>query len=245
MQMWTRTVLAVATVALWSSGCGKSQETDDAPARAASPAMDRASGEKPSTGSPTTEPVTQNASASGAPAAPGDVVSDAAPAAESLQAAAPTRSSAPPTSSTALPTTSSAPPAAAPVPESAPPTAAAAVPQPGSAGVDVVDPGGEVMVTATKPGLTRLGAAKCQPCHRVQFTSWAETAHAQRTPPLDCEACHGPGSEYKTMAIMKEPVQARSAGLVMPGKEFCATCHKGAWSDDLLRQVHAHKPASP
>ena len=96
-------------------------------------------------------------------------------------------------------------------------------------------------VAATKPGLTRIGSDKCKLCHKVQFTSWAATAHATRTPPLDCESCHGAGSEYKTLAIMKDAKKARAAGLVIPVRSFCAQCHTTAWSDDLLKKAHAHK----
>lgn len=105
----------------------------------------------------------------------------------------------------------------------------------------VVDPGGLVEVKATKSGLTRIGSDKCKLCHKVQFTSWAKTAHATRTPPLDCESCHGAGSAYKSMAIMKDAAKAHAAGLVSPDKAFCMTCHKSGWKDDLLKQAHAHK----
>lgn len=98
-----------------------------------------------------------------------------------------------------------------------------------------------VEVGATKPGLTRIGAAKCKLCHKVQFDSWAKTKHATRAPPLDCESCHGAGSEYKALAIMKDPKKALAAGLVTPGRMFCSKCHTGAWSDDLLKRSHAHK----
>ena len=104
-----------------------------------------------------------------------------------------------------------------------------------------MDIGGPVAVEAPKAGLSRIGSEKCKLCHKVQFASWAETAHAKRTPPLDCESCHGPGSEYKTMEGMKDPEKARAAGLVIPDRSFCQQCHGAAWSDDLLKQAHAHK----
>lgn len=104
-----------------------------------------------------------------------------------------------------------------------------------------VDIGGLVEVGATKPGLSPIGAGKCKLCHKIQFDSWSRTAHAARTPPLDCEACHGPGSEYKTLAIMKDPKKARAAGMVIPARSFCAKCHTSGWSDDLLKRSHAHK----
>jgi len=119
---------------------------------------------------------------------------------------------------------------------------APATPAPAPAHAPIVaDIGGTVEVAATKPGLTRIGAAKCKLCHKVQFDSWAKTKHAARTPPLDCESCHGPGSEYKTLAIMKDSKKSLAAGLVSPARSFCTKCHTGPWSDDLLKRSHAHK----
>ncbi len=108
----------------------------------------------------------------------------------------------------------------------------------------IEDPGGVVEVTATKEGLSRIGASKCKMCHKLQYTSWSATAHAGRTPPLDCESCHGAGSEYKAISVMKDPQKAKAAGLVIPGREFCGICHQGKVSDEMLARVHAHKPSS-
>jgi hypothetical protein len=98
-----------------------------------------------------------------------------------------------------------------------------------------------VAVADTKPGLTRVGATKCKVCHKVQYASWVESKHADRTPPLDCESCHGSGSEYKKKSIMKDPEIARAAGLVIPEKSFCVGCHQDDWQDDMLERAHAHK----
>ena len=139
-----------------------------------------------------------------------------------------------------------APPTAAPPLPTAPPTAPpTALPKPPAAAPasasNVVDPGGEVVVAATKPGLARIGADKCRVCHKVQHASWAASGHAKRTPPLDCEGCHGPGSEYKPLAVMKDPKKARAAGLVDPDAAYCGKCHKGPWDPPLMKKAHAHK----
>jgi len=43
---------------------------------------------------------------------------------------------------------------------------------------------------------------------------------------VGCEACHGPGSGYKSQKIMKDPQAARAAGLVMiKAAETCIACH--------------------
>jgi hypothetical protein len=104
----------------------------------------------------------------------------------------------------------------------------------------VTDPGGAVEVEAAKSGLTRIGAEKCKVCHKVQFASWSESAHAKRTPPLDCESCHGAGSEYKSLSVMKDLDKSLAAGLVQPDEEFCKTCHVG-WTKEMMTQAHEHK----
>ena len=148
------------------------------------------------------------------------------------------------------------PPAAAmeperpPQPSPTPPDPAATIPdapaspphsEPEPPVATVADPGGTVEVEAAKPGLTRIGAEKCKVCHKVQFASWSESAHAKRTPPLDCESCHGAGSEYKSLSVMKDPDKSRTAGLVQPNEEFCKICHGIGWTEEMLTQAHAHK----
>lgn len=42
---------------------------------------------------------------------------------------------------------------------------------------------------------------------------------------VGCEACHGPGSEYKAMKVMKDKTAAVAAGLVVPDEKTCVKCH--------------------
>lgn len=42
---------------------------------------------------------------------------------------------------------------------------------------------------------------------------------------VGCESCHGAGSEYKARKVMKKRDDAIAAGLVIPTKELCVTCH--------------------
>ena len=92
---------------------------------------------------------------------------------------------------------------------------------------------------------TKIGPEKCKMCHKVQFDSWTAHKHAKATPVLDCEGCHGAGSDYKAMSVMKDKAAAKTAGLIMPTKADCANCHgKGtvpAMTDALFAKVHAHK----
>ncbi len=109
-----------------------------------------------------------------------------------------------------------------------------------------------------------VGATKCKVCHMDEHKSWLETKHAKAFDVLSdeekkkpecvgchitgktgkgellegvqCEACHGPGSEYKSMEIMnkkrwaadpeKHQKMAVEAGLIYPKEENCTRCHK-------------------
>lgn len=44
---------------------------------------------------------------------------------------------------------------------------------------------------------------------------------------VSCESCHGPGSAYKSAAIMKNKQMALSKGMVEPTEETCKACHLG------------------
>ncbi|MBL8140323.1 MAG: hypothetical protein JNM38_04410, partial [Acidobacteria bacterium] len=52
------------------------------------------------------------------------------------------------------------------------------------------------------------------------------------------------GADYMKLAVMKDPVKAKEAGLIAkPTMASCtATCHKAAEiKPDMLAKVHAHK----
>jgi hypothetical protein len=101
-------------------------------------------------------------------------------------------------------------------------------------------------------------------CHKVQYASWEKTTHASSTehakaatdrafgpdclkchatnasedlPGVQCEACHGPGSDYKKMSIMKDREQAVANGLVIPSQATCDACHIG--DDHASKKVYA------
>jgi hypothetical protein len=44
---------------------------------------------------------------------------------------------------------------------------------------------------------------------------------------VQCETCHGPGSEYKSISVMKDKDKAKENGLQLhsEGEAFCKTCH--------------------
>ena len=231
------TLLCIAMVAV---GCGSpSSSTDKASAEPTSPAPEAAQSQT------TTPAPAEEAQVADAPVATDEPVETPVSAPEALAASPALPPAAAPAAKTAkeplaaAPTPTPAPtpsaPAPAPVASTSPPPAAPA------AASAIADPGGTVAVAATKSGLERVGAESCGDCHDVQFESWAGGAHAKRTPPLDCEDCHGPGSEYKSKAVMKDPAKAEAAGLVMPDKAFCAKCHKNGVDDAFMGRAHAHE----
>lgn len=111
-----------------------------------------------------------------------------------------------------------------------------------------------------------VGVQKCaKVCHKDQLAAWEATKHAKTFTVLSdeekgkaecagachitgkmadgtvlegaqCEACHGPGSEYKSPKIMSKAKwkgdpetykkMAVDAGLIYPTAETCAKCHK-------------------
>jgi hypothetical protein len=106
-----------------------------------------------------------------------------------------------------------------------------------------------------------VGADKCKMCHKVEYTSWENTGHAKATEAakasterqfsadclkchatnsdeamagVQCEACHGPGADYKKMSIMKDLEAAKANGLIIPTQETCNGCHTG---DDHAKKV--------
>ncbi len=42
---------------------------------------------------------------------------------------------------------------------------------------------------------------------------------------LQCEGCHGPGSDYADADVMRDPKRAMAAGLVKPATQYCEGCH--------------------
>jgi nitrate/TMAO reductase-like tetraheme cytochrome c subunit len=119
-----------------------------------------------------------------------------------------------------------------------------------------------------------ITAAKCKMCHKLQYTSWEGLAHAKafdqlkddeksnaeclkchatggsaEMPGVQCEACHGPGSDYKSMKVMKDREASIAAGLIIPNEATCKGCHEGApheqpafnYAEAVEKGVHEHK----
>ena len=92
---------------------------------------------------------------------------------------------------------------------------------------------------AADPVREKVGAGKCRACHRLQYDSWVKSGHARKA--LDCEGCHGNGSDYAKAAVMKDRARAKAAGLIFQTASFCEKCHPTA-DATFLPRAHAHKP---
>lgn len=124
-----------------------------------------------------------------------------------------------------------------------------------------------------------VGAAKCKMCHKQQFASWEATLHAKTTDVakastertfeasclqchatnsdenlagVQCEACHGPGADYKKMSIMKDVEKAKANGLVIPSQATCDGCHTGddhssakVFADEINNKEAIHEFKNP
>ncbi len=72
-----------------------------------------------------------------------------------------------------------------------------------------------------------------------------------KTQGVQCETCHGPGSEYKKLSVMKDKSKAMEMGLVVHTEKeaFCTHCHnsesptfKGFSYDSYWEKIKHSKP---
>lgn len=80
-------------------------------------------------------------------------------------------------------------------------------------------------------GLTKPAAesAECLQCHAITETKLVDKGF-EMSDGVQCESCHGAGSAYKTMSIMKDKAKAIAAGLTeykddADIEKMCRTCH--------------------
>ncbi len=84
---------------------------------------------------------------------------------------------------------------------------------------------------ATDKGFTTPAAEtpQCLKCHTLgkDIDPVELTDTFDKTQGVQCETCHGPGSEYKKISIMKDKHKAVENGLIIhsDGETFCITCH--------------------
>jgi uncharacterized protein YpmB len=68
---------------------------------------------------------------------------------------------------------------------------------------------------------------KCLICHTTAYGKeklWDKSYSIEEG--VGCEACHGPGSIYKKISIMKNRELALKNGMILGNKNSCLTCHR-------------------
>jgi len=74
-------------------------------------------------------------------------------------------------------------------------------------------------------------APECLVCHVTGYSAAADQKAETLTleEGVSCEACHGPGSEYKGLKVMKDiyagTAKGADYGLIEPNEKVCLTCH--------------------
>jgi hypothetical protein len=70
-------------------------------------------------------------------------------------------------------------------------------------------------------------SSECLTCHVTAYAADSSLKEASLTMEegVGCEACHGPGSIYKKMSIMKDREKAIASGLIIPDEKTCLQCH--------------------
>lgn len=70
---------------------------------------------------------------------------------------------------------------------------------------------------------------RCIKCHTLgrDFDESEFLGSFDLTQGVQCESCHGPGSEYRKLSVMKDPEQSAAKGLTVHAEKekFCTGCH--------------------
>lgn len=67
---------------------------------------------------------------------------------------------------------------------------------------------------------------KCLKCHSTAAgLTLSDTQTITVAEGVSCESCHGAGSAYKTLTIMKDLAKSKAAGLIIPDEKVCKKCH--------------------
>lgn len=93
---------------------------------------------------------------------------------------------------------------------------------------------------------------KCLKCHSTAASvdkSLVATIKVEEG--VSCESCHGPGSAYKSAAIMKNQKLSLAKGLILPTEEVCIQCHneesptfKGFNFDEYVAKIAHDDPTT-
>ena len=85
---------------------------------------------------------------------------------------------------------------------------------------------------------------ECKRCHAPFFDPDHPVLSMETA--VACEACHGPGSVYSSLAVMIDPLKRLEAGL-RDGQQSCQGCHAPEHADhieiDLIEESRRVHPA--
>jgi len=81
-----------------------------------------------------------------------------------------------------------------------------------------------------------LSSPICLGCHATaaDAEAWERDEAFAVEDGVQCERCHGPGSEYSDAEVMADPEAARAAGLRIPTESDCLVCHNPKGSHDMV-----------
>ena len=71
-----------------------------------------------------------------------------------------------------------------------------------------------------------LKSEKCLTCHTTAYGKeklWSKSYKIEEG--VGCESCHGAGSDYKSMKVMKSKEASMASGMLDPDEKSCLTCH--------------------
>ena len=94
---------------------------------------------------------------------------------------------------------------------------------------------------------------ECVKCHTlgIDLSTAPLEDSFDKTQGVQCETCHGPGSEYKKLSIMKDRELSKQNGLIIHTEKeaFCTGCHnsesptfKGFNYDEMWAKIKHPKP---
>jgi len=111
----------------------------------------------------------------------------------------------------------------------------------------------EAKKTAEGAGVTGnpQEAGECLKCHITAYGVDAGLLGSKfnKEDGVQCESCHGAGSDYKKMSTMKDREKSIAAGLVIPNEKVCVKCHnsdspnfEGFSYDEYYEKITHPKP---
>ncbi len=87
----------------------------------------------------------------------------------------------------------------------------------------------EALESAKKRGITGnpQEAPQCVKCHVTGYGEDPNLFNEDfiKADGVQCETCHGAGSDYLSLSVMKDKTKAIAQGLTIPTKELCVKCH--------------------